>query len=166
MRCDLCGKEENLVKAIVEGTELSVCNNCSSFGRVLKQAPQKNVNVHIPKTHIPTNKQNREIIGEITVFVEFIKEDIGQLIQRKREKLGLKQEDFAKKMAVKESVIHNIESGHFKPSIGMAKKIGRFLRIELIEKIKDEKIERTKNSFEERKMTLGDMIEMKMRQKK
>ena len=42
--------------------------------------------------------------------------DFPGLIRDKREKLGLKQEEFAKYLAVKESVIHKIESGSYVPS--------------------------------------------------
>ena len=165
MRCDLCGKEENLVKALIEGTELNVCSKCASFGQILKQTPHKRLNNHESSTSIPISKHPITMDIGTPKFVEFIKDDINFLIKRKREKLGLKQEELAKKMAVKESVIHNIESGHFMPSISLAKKIGKFLRIELIEVVKDEKVEKPSN-LDGRKITLGDLIKIKMRKKK
>jgi putative transcription factor len=162
MRCDLCGKEGNLYKTIVEGTELNVCKECSSFGRVLKPIKSEDLS---KKDKIRRNLNNiTEEIKEAEVM-EFVRDNISQLVKNKREKLGLKQEELAKKIAVKESVIHNIESGHFKPSIEMAKRIGRFLHVNLIEEIKEQKIEKRKN-IEDRELTLGDMINIKMRKKK
>jgi len=35
MNCDMCGSEENLFRATIEGSELKVCRNCSKHGKVL-----------------------------------------------------------------------------------------------------------------------------------
>ena len=37
MQCDLCGKEDELYLALIEGTELNVCKNCSKFGKIIKK---------------------------------------------------------------------------------------------------------------------------------
>ncbi|MBI5073143.1 hypothetical protein HZA99_04960, partial [Candidatus Woesearchaeota archaeon] len=37
--CDMCGKAEQLVNALIEGVEMKVCRNCASFGQIL-QAPK------------------------------------------------------------------------------------------------------------------------------
>ncbi|MCK5107129.1 MAG: TIGR00270 family protein [Nanoarchaeota archaeon] len=166
MRCDLCGKEGNLVRTIVEGTELNVCRGCSSFGRVVERGSRP---IHVSNEPISNNGRSRRytsVTRDIAPkIVEFIKDDIGQLIKRKREKLGLKQEEFAKKIAVKESMVHNIESGHFKPNIEMARKIGRFLKIKLIEDAVEGKIEKI-TTIGASGMTLGDMITITQRKKK
>jgi uncharacterized protein (TIGR00270 family) len=157
MRCDLCGKEGDLYKTLIEGTELNVCEGCSSFGKVLNKITQQR---EVKKRKQPVFDEVRE---ESKVY-EFVKEDIGTLVKNKRERLGLKQGELAKKMAVKESLIHNIESGHFKPSIGLAKKISKFLSLDLIERIKEKKIEKKKN-IDDRELTLGDLIKIKKRKK-
>ena len=33
--CDMCGRENNLNQAIVEGSLLNVCDNCARFGKVI-----------------------------------------------------------------------------------------------------------------------------------
>ncbi len=33
--CELCGRKGNLVDSIVEGSIFRVCENCSTFGRVI-----------------------------------------------------------------------------------------------------------------------------------
>ena len=35
--CELCGGDTQLMRAMVEGTELEVCKNCSSFGTLVSQ---------------------------------------------------------------------------------------------------------------------------------
>jgi len=78
--------------------------------------------------------------------------------------LRLKQEEFAKKLNEKESLIQKIESGHFEPSIGLAKKIGRFLKIKLVEEYEEvhEKQVRSKTGS----FTIGDIIKIKDNVKK
>ena len=35
--CDMCGKETDLVVALIEGTELNVCRECGKFGKILRK---------------------------------------------------------------------------------------------------------------------------------
>ena len=54
-------------------------------------------------------------------------------IRNKRDELGLKQEDFAKMLNEKESIIHKLETGEFKPSLKLAKKLEKKFGLKLIE---------------------------------
>jgi putative transcription factor len=150
MICDMCGSSGKLYKAIIEGAELTVCQNCSKFGKVISVVRQE-----IPK-EIKATKKSKEQEPEI---MEVVVNDYAEKIRKKRESLGLKQEEFAKKINEKESLVQKMESGHFEPSIGLAKKIQRFLRIRLIEERKDE--------YEKQKpvktgaFTIGDLIKIK-----
>ncbi|MBT3464299.1 TIGR00270 family protein, partial [archaeon] len=89
---------------------------------------------------------------------ERIVKNYASLIRTKREQMNLKQEEFAKMLTEKESIIHKIESGTYKPSISMAKKIERQLGLKLREEIEIEEIEikKTKGS-----LTIGDMLKLK-----
>ena len=66
-------------------------------------------------------------------LIQMVVSDYAQKIRKAREKMGLTQEEFAKKLAEKWSIMQKIESGQFKPSIEMARKLERILNIELIE---------------------------------
>ena len=35
MVCEMCGSEGNLYRTTIEGTEMSVCSECSKFGEIL-----------------------------------------------------------------------------------------------------------------------------------
>ena len=152
MKCDMCGSEGKLFKATIEDARLNVCHECSKFGKVtgiVQQVPDK----------ITTNAVNKE--PEIEVM-DIIVDDYAEKIKKKREQLGLKQEEFAKKINEKESLVQKIESGHFEPSICLAKKIQNFLKIKLIEEHEErhEKRKETKTDT----FTIGDLIKIKKKQ--
>ena len=148
-RCDLCGKEKDLVIALIENTELNVCKNCSKFGKVKRKT---NIFTPIQKS----KKIEEELEEEIT---ERIVKGYGKLIKDAREKLNLKQDEFAKKINEKVSLIHNIESEHHEPSIKLAQKIEKFLKIKLIEKTKLENPEFKTTKSEG--FTIRDILKLK-----
>lgn len=151
MQCELCGKnEEKLIDAIVEGTMISICKNCSKFGHVVP------VKKPIIRTEIPTKKI---IIEEQRVF-ELVDKDIAIKIKQERERLNLKQEELAQKLAEKTSTIQNIESGHLKPSLELTKKLENFFNIILIEKYKEEGYKKSLD-FANSDLTVGDLMSIK-----
>ena len=149
----MCGKEDRLFKTEVEGTELSVCKACSKYGKII--AP---VRVKVKEERKP--EKVIEEVEETGKDVKFaIVDDYANIIKRAREKLGIKQEDFAKKIGEKESLVHKIETGHFEPSIGLAVKIERFLKIKLIEQYEESHID--KKEVESAGFTIGDILKTK-----
>ena len=156
MVCDMCGAQGKLYRTIVEGAELSLCQECSSFGKVIgiieqkiesRQAPKKNANIEHAQPEL----------------MDILVDGYAQKIREKRQSLGLSQEDFAKKINEKESLVQKIESGHFEPPIGLAKKIGSFLKIKLVEEYeeKHEKLSHSRNDS----FTIGDFIKVKEKPK-
>ena len=100
--CELCGKEGSLLKIILEGVAMGVCKGCSRFGKEIKRTlPQKQRILRFPK---------RQRMLEEPKVIEMLASDYSSTIRKKREKLGMKQEHLAKKMGIKESLIHKIES--------------------------------------------------------
>ncbi len=150
--CDMCGKETDLVVALIEGTELNVCRGCAKHGSILRKLRSE-------KTFEKSRKIENQSIEPEEGFIEKIVEDYGNIIKKAREKLNIKQEDFARKINEKVSLIHNLESGHHEPSIKVAQKIERFLRIKLVENNKIEKAEFNKSKSEA--LTIGDLIKLK-----
>ena len=153
INCDMCGKETNLFKTDVEGSVLSLCNGCSKFGKVIsavrtepKKVKKKEVQLEKPK--------EEETIPSIVL-------DYGDRIKKKREQLGMDQEEFAKRINEKKALIHKIETGHLEPPMGLARKIEKFLHITLIE-IEDIKPERIDQKKED-SFTIGDFIKIRKR---
>ncbi len=143
--CNLCGKETELVTAIIEGTELKVCNNCARHGKVLRKPQEFTKRVFIQKKEIEYN----------------IVENYAELIRKKREKLQLTQEDFSKKLNERLSIMQKIENSQMKPPIGLAKKLEKELDIKLLEEVKESSAETTKEKKEA--FTIGDFIKVRKR---
>ena len=148
--CEMCGAEGRSYLVQVEGVELNVCKKCTSFGKAVKRpraAARKKAEKAVPK---PQRKQ-KEIIQVIT-------ENFSRLIREKREKLGLKQKEFAKFLSERESVIHKMESGSYIPSLNLARKIEKQLGISLIEQkeIEPQNVKAKSASF-----TIGDVVKVR-----
>ena len=160
--CDMCSSPESVYRIELEGSMLNVCEQCSSYGRVVARL----------KKEEPVKKKVKKKKGMLehmdikpkkqTETVQLIASDYARLIKNKREKLGLMQKELAKKIAEKESVIHKLESGRMKPGIPLARKLEKFLKIRVIEEVEldDSGISAKKKGLSEG-ITLGDMINIK-----
>jgi len=143
--CEMCGKDTQLFRALVENSELNVCSACGKYGKFL-QKPVMRV-------------AKKPVIEKAPEPVEVVVSDYAQKIRSAREKSGLTQKEFALKLNEKESIIHKLENGLFVPPIDMAKKLERLLRIKLVEVEEEEKV-----SAEKRKsgpLTIGDILNLK-----
>ena len=100
MQCEMCGRECEPVNAIVEGTMLKVCSRCSKFGNVIE---------------VRKPEMKEEISRKVSISrvenVESVVDGYPSIIRKAREKRNLKQEEVAKQIAEKESVIHKVETG-------------------------------------------------------
>ncbi|MBT3405744.1 TIGR00270 family protein [Candidatus Woesearchaeota archaeon] len=151
--CDMCGKEGNITKSIVEGTEMEVCQGCAKFGK--SPAPKAKFK---PKFHnkprvrspIPRDQENLKIV-----------ENYAEVIKSKREKMDITQEQLAKKVFEKESIVTKMESGHFKPSIRLARKLQKLLTVKLIEKDEAKKVDVKSARNNSGVLTIGDLLKKK-----
>jgi len=64
-------------------------------------------------------------------------ENYGDVVRDARMKLGLTQEDLAKQLNEKLTVIKKIEAGEFKPPMDLAKRLERFLKVRLLEPVEE-----------------------------
>lgn len=157
MLCDLCGKQGELFRAKIEGSELTVCGNCSKYGKVLGYATsftQKDSQINKQVSQKPVIKEPEE----------FILTNYSELIRKKREQLKLNQEDFAKLLNEKLSILHKIETNNFEMPLDQAKKFEKILHIKLVEVFKEPDVKiigQKKDGF-----TLGDFIKIKPKKKK
>jgi putative transcription factor len=151
MNCDLCGKESELSDAIIEGSRVSVCKNCSKFGKT----------IYLKKPNLYyENKPKKSLIIKKPEIIEIVVSNYAQLIKQGRESLKLNQKKLAKMIGVKESLLNKIESAHIKPSILLAKKFQKFFNIKFIETYEEEEKTREIN-LNKTSLTIGDLINLK-----
>ena len=142
--CEICGEDKNLIKAIVEGTLLNVCEECTKFGNAItvKKIEQE-------------QKSVKKLTNEI---INIINQDYPKLIKNAREKLGLKQQELALKLNEKESIIHKLEIGSLQPTILLARKLERTLNISLVELYQES--HETLN-LKDDNLTIGDILKLR-----
>jgi len=149
--CTLCGKNvESIFLAEVEGSEIEVCEDCASFGTIIKE-----IKPNEPKSEVVFTGTRKG-----TDFEEPDQDlipDYGDKIIRVRQKKGLERKEFAMKINEKESIVRRVEMEEMIPDDKLRKKIENFLDIELLQSYTKTKI-RSKPKRGE--LTLGDVIEI------
>ena len=152
--CDMCGGEEVSYRAEVEGTTLNVCEKCAKFGKIVSRLKE-------PVKEKPRKQEFRrnEKVEEEKNVIYMVGSEFASKIRKAREKRGLNQEDFAKKISEKESIVHKLETGEFTPSLKLARKLEVLLGIKIIESYEEEKNQQVKGETEE--LTIGDVLKIK-----
>lgn len=154
VQCEMCGTETSAPKSIkVEGAELDVCENCANLGTEVSQ----------PESETPTTKYSTGSGGDGSAassasstssrststgsagggggdrdddFYESLgdlAQDYDDRIRTAREGRGLSQEDLAKELNEKRSLIGKLERGETLPSDAIQRKLERYLEIDLTE---------------------------------
>lgn len=161
MNCELCGQKKAVYECEVEGTIMQVCVDCSRFGNIKKK---KNIKIIFEEKKGETKKEEAEPIYEIKYA---LLNGYGAIVKRAREKLGLKQEEMAKRLNIRASLLHQIESEHLRPSIDIAKKLEKELKISILEEKNSSSIsvlgnaDKYYNNEKYSGKTLGDFIKRK-----
>ena len=157
MQCEICGAGKGeFSQAIIEGSILLVCNNCSKFGAVIEQHQT---------TQDDEKKPDAGKGFHYSEPAENIVDNFSSIIKVAREKKKLTQEELANAVAEKESVIHKIESGNLTPSIKTSKKLEQYLGVKLIIQEKKQQItyqqKESKLDLKSQKVTIGDLLKLK-----
>lgn len=156
MNCEICGREikGKGFKIVVEGSEVTVCGSCRQFGTEKKPsvASQQGARRVVLKKKRSSTKIE---------FKEELVEDFHIIIKREREKRGWSQEQLAKKIQEKESLIKKIENAEITPEPEVVEKLEKLFNIKLREQIPEIKIEKSKSLVP----TLGDVVVVKRKKK-
>jgi putative transcription factor len=147
MQCDLCGSQTKLYQAVVEGSIVDVCSNCLKFGKQLEKKDSFDVE--------KLTKINKKIKEE---NLDFLRDDYNTLIREKREKLNLTQEELAKKLNEKTSVIQKLENKSITPNDKLVKKLEDFFGFKLTENYDAANVD---ISIKNQTLTIGDLIKFK-----
>ncbi len=155
--CNLCGSQtERIFRTKIEGAEMRVCPNCAKLGQIIEEVK---FDEPVEEDYSYQKVSSARSSAYKSTMTSVIVGDYGRRVKNAREQKSLKQKDLASKLAIKESLLHNIESGHFEPSMELAQKLQKFLHINLIEQIGDKPV--STQQFDSGPMTLGDMIKIK-----
>ncbi|MCS4541957.1 MAG: multiprotein bridging factor aMBF1 [Euryarchaeota archaeon] len=154
MFCEICGVKiiGQPSKIYVEGAELLVCRNCEQFGskKWSRYPTATQIKVKLPKT-----KPKEDLFAQLDFGLI---ENYPDIIRRAREKKGWSQEDLARKINERLSVIKRVELGKMPPDTKLTKKLEKTLEIILTEKIPKEIIPKEPSKGE---LTIGDVIVVK-----
>ncbi len=156
MQCEMCGATGEMFRTNVEGAVITVCGKCARFGKIIEKAR--------PAPAMPTKAEvvRRERMKKVeTETIFMIVPDYSNKIKSMREKLGLKQDELAKKLNERESSIHKLETGEMEPNIPLARKLEKFFGIKLVEEHKEESDPLPK--VRDGEVTLGDFARIKKR---
>ena len=107
----------------IENTILNVCSKCSSLG--------EKVTKNNPETDKKSDDSN-SYISNPTNSVEFeLASDYHNLIRNSRQKLNLSQDELARRINIKLSLLKSIENKKIKPDDRLARKFDNVLKITL-----------------------------------
>lgn len=139
--CEVCGARASR-KAKIEDVVMDVCDVCVQLGE------------EIIKPVVRAVKRPARIPEELDIV---IKSDLGRVVKKEREKMGLTQEQLAKKLMLRASVITRIESG-WEPPLPIVEKLERFFKRKFKEKAEAHEV---KGKAEGKALTIGDIVEIK-----
>ncbi len=154
--CEICGKPVTNTFVIEIGRRyMKVCEDCKVLGKVIQvKTPTKpTLRKIVPQVKKESNKPS--IAKEIELE---IREDFAQVIKKARENMGLTQDMLASIIGEKLSLVKKIEGGKMKPTIEVAKKLEKTLKINLLEQVNLE--EKKLNKTAKSELTLGDIVDI------
>jgi putative transcription factor len=162
----MCGKEvPRLRKVQVGASVLEVCNECARFGDDVPRETPKTVPVTsgpatvagAPRSFAPAPaRRPRDVLSSGD---EELADDYPKRISKARSRRGMTQEQLAKRLNEKKSVISRLETGEMRPTESLIKKIEKLLDIKLKERVEFQ-VETGRKRVAGSGVTLGDLIKM------
>ena len=157
-------------KVTVEGLKLMVCHKCSEIGEMgWKVRLEKMRNGRIDESKSSSRKVKRLSVPKrkttLNGFENYeVIENFSENIKKGREGIGISQEEFAKLIKEKLSLVQKIESGKIVPSIQLSREIEHTLKIKLLSNQKEE-MENDLQSDAKSALTIGDVLHLKKKER-
>ena len=137
--CEICGAEiaGKPVHIAIGSSKLRVCHICSRYGAVVVDDPSalaRRSPVSLVSEQSYQAKARQRLYEQMDHELEEglgIAEDYGRKIKEARERAGLKQEDLAKQINEKHSILRKIENEEIIPTDEVRAKLERVLKISL-----------------------------------
>lgn len=162
MNCEVCGRkiQGSPVQVNIEGATMNVCSECARFGTTpstWSRIPRKAVRREVQGLEA-VKEPRRAVAPAAPLGEEELVEGYGEVIRRAREKLGLSQEELAKLVKEKLSVIKRVEAGRMEPPKQLAEKLEKVLKIKLYT---SESAVAPSRAVKKKELTLGDVVQLK-----
>ncbi|MFB6256861.1 MAG: multiprotein bridging factor aMBF1 [Haloplanus sp.] len=171
-QCEMCGAESSsLTTTKVEGAELELCDSCTDFGTEVRTESSSSSSTKYSTSSSSSSSSSTSSASDGSssggsrrrkdMFddMEELATDYDDRIRSAREGRGLSQEDLAKELNEKASLIRKLEHGDMLPSDEVQTKLERKLDISLSERTGDEDAEWSGGSSTT--TTLGDVVKRK-----
>ena len=173
VQCEMCGTETGSPKTVkIEGAELGVCDDCAEFGTEIKtQETSSTSTKYSTSSSSGTSSSSTSSAGGSSssgggrrrdMFDEMdeVVQDYDDRIRDARESKGLTQEELAKQLNEKASLLRKLERGDVLPSDSIQRKLERKLGIDLSMGGSDDDAEWSGGSSTGG-TTLGDVVKRK-----
>ena len=175
-QCEMCGSEQSSLTTVkVEGAELQLCDDCKEFGTEVRTESSSAGSTKYSTSSSGgssgsggstgsgaggsggggSSRRRRDMFDDMDEIVA----DYDQRIRKARESRGLSQEDLAKELNEKASLIRKLERGDMLPSDDVQSKLETELEISLIEGEDADDTEWSGDSSTT--TTLGDVVKRK-----
>ncbi len=160
MNCDICGREISgqAFKVKVEGAKMLVCGRCQRLGTPYVEEPTVMVT---PRRAAPSPRGTMRKAPELPRGMEEldVAEDFPERVRHQRMKLNLSQEELAKRVKEKLSVIQKIETGKMSPDTKLCRALEHELRIKLL--VPRKEVTDVPKTAPPAEVTLGDIMRIK-----
>ena len=151
MECEICGADGAGYIILVEGAKLTVCQDCSGSGKLIRApAPVRDPDA-LPAR---AGKVEMEVV-----------DGYGAVIAAARKRMGLPLEVLAERINEKHSFLERVEHEKTLPDEKLAHKLERELGIKLLQEVSSGTAVDVKDR-QGKGMTLGDILEIQMKKKK
>jgi len=163
LRCEVCGRKihGSTIRAVIEGAKLTVCVECSKYGKIIREEEVESGQRAPKKAPVPFSaRMQKKTVGAKVEITQEVVEGYHAKIRQAREKLGLSHEELGKKINEKTSVLSKLETGKMTPNNMLVTKLEHVLKIKLLVPIKEEKILPGFPKSPNRETTLGDLIQL------
>jgi putative transcription factor len=164
LNCEICGREISgqAFKVKVEGAKLLVCSRCQRLGKPYVEEPA--VKRPLARGALAPRVVRRRAPELPRGMDETdIAEDCADRVRRQRMKLGLSQDELAKSVKEKLSVIQKIETGKMTPDTKLCRELEHELKIKLL--VPRKEISEVPKTAPPAEVTLGDIMRIKGKSK-
>jgi putative transcription factor len=153
----------------VEGAKMLVCSRCQNLGKPYKEDRQAPSRPHLPSSSPsitrstsfqPVRRKTAQLPKELVELD--LADDLAERVRKNRTKLGISQEELAKRVKQKLSVIQKIETGKMTPDIRLCRELEHELKVQLLVPPKEEE---SPKGVTPSGVTLGDIIQVKGKSK-